>query len=210
MLATKIKMPVQQRSIERLEKVIQTTVTLLETEPLEQCQIQTISTISGVPRNFIYQYFPTIDHLYSLIVSRYFEKLPAFLLLSQQAYQVFSLLQIIEDVLARACEFYNQNKTASVLILGGPVTIDGFSLQQMVIEQIARDFLNLIEKINIDFELKKADDMVILVELIFALMTHSYYRYGTVTKDIQSEIMGVCEVYLAKKGYLAEIANFFV
>ena len=202
MLLNEIKMPVQKRSIERLEKVIQTTIELLESKTLAQCNIQEISTLSGVPRNHIYQYFPTIDHLFSLIVSRYFKQLQNEVIFNNQIYQNWSVMEILKDALDKASHFYNQHKAASVLILGGPVNIDGFSLQEAVIEQIAKDLTLIFTQKQKPLVLKKPDDITLMIELIFSLMKHSFYRYGYITKELQQEALLVCEAYLEKKDYI--------
>lgn len=202
MLLNEIKMPVQKRSIDRLEKVIKTTVELLEYKPLEQCNIQEISQLSDVPRNHIYQYFPTIDHIYSIIVSRYFEKLRTEVIFSNEIYKTWALMTIIQDALSKTCEFYNKNKAASVLILGGPVNVDGFSLQEMVIEQISKDLTVIFTKKKHPLVLKNDDDITIMIELVFALMKYSFYKNKYITDKIQEEILLVCEAYLAKKNYI--------
>lgn len=200
MLLHQIKMPVQKRSIERLEKVIETTISMLETQSIEQCSIQEISTLSGVPRNYIYQYFPTINHLFSLIVSRYFIELRAYLVSDPNHYKGWLLLDIVEDILVRACQFYNRHKGASTLILGGPVNIDGFSLQEMVIDQISEDSTALFNRINSNFALQdQKHNITLMIELIFALMKRSFYHHGTITTEMQKEIILVCDAYLEKK-----------
>lgn len=199
MLIHQIKMPVQRRSIERLEKVIETTILMLETQSIEQCSIQEISTLSGVPRNYIYQYFPTINHLFSLIVSRYFAELRPYLISDPERYQGWLILDIIEDILAKACEFYNEHKVASILILGGPVNIDGFSLQEMVIDQISEDLTMMLKQISISFVLQNQNSITLMIELMFALMKRSFYHHGKITTEIQKEILLVCEAYLEKK-----------
>lgn len=195
-------MPVQKRSIERLEKVIKITIELLENKALEQCNIQEISQLSDVPRNHIYQYFPTIDHLFSLIVSRYFEKLKSDVIFNNDVYKNWSLMEIIQDTLSKTSTFYNQNKAASVLILGGPVNVDGFSLQEIVIEQISKDLMLIFTQKEHPIILKKPDDIIIMVELVFALMKHSFYRYGYITDELQHEALLICEAYLEKKTYI--------
>ena len=202
MLLNEIKMPVQKRSIERLEKVIQTTIELLENKNLEQCNIQEISQLSGVPRNHIYQYFPTIDHLFSLIVSRYFKQLQDEVIFNNQIYKNWSVMEILKDALGNASRFYNQHKAASVLILGGPVNIDGFSLQEAVIDQIAQDLTQIFTQKNNPLVLKKPDDITLMIELIFSLMKHSFYRYGYITEELQQEALLVSEAYLEKKEYI--------
>lgn len=202
MLMNEVKMPVQKRSIERLEKVIQTTIDLLGTKTLAECNIQEISQISGVPRNHIYQYFPTIDHLFSLIVNRYFQKLQSYLTHNAQIYMTWSVLDIIQDALSKASTFYNQNKPASMLILGGPVNIEGFSLQEAVIDEISKEFIKIFTQKKNPLTLKKSDDVTIMIELIFSLMKHSFYRYGYITEELQQEALLVCEAYLEKKSYI--------
>ncbi len=199
MLIHQIKMPVQKRSIERLEKVVETTILMLETQSIEQCSIQEISTLSGVPRNYIYQYFPTINHLFSLIVSRYFAKLRPYLISDAECYRGWLILDIIEDILAKACRFYNENKVASILILGGPVNIDGFSLQEMVIDQISEDLTMMLKQISISFALQNQNSITLMIELMFALMKRSFYHHEKITTEIQKEILLVCEAYLEKK-----------
>lgn len=41
-----------------------------------------------------------------------------------------------------------------------------------------------------------------MIELIFALMKHSFYRNGYITEELQQEALLVCEAYLEKKTYI--------
>ena len=60
MLFNEIKLPVQKRSKERLEKVIETTVQILELQGINACTIPEIATKADLPKINIYQYFPTV------------------------------------------------------------------------------------------------------------------------------------------------------
>jgi len=61
MLLNEIRMPVQKRSLERFNEVIDTAIFLLETQDFQNCTIIEISNISKVTRNHIYQYLHTIN-----------------------------------------------------------------------------------------------------------------------------------------------------
>lgn len=201
MLLNEIRMPIQQRSIERLEQVIETTLELLETKHIEECTIQEISTISKVPRNYIYQYFPTINHLFSVIVNRYFEKLQQSIKVQHDVYKNYSCIEIIQDMIQKTVEFYNQNKVARVLILGGPVNIDGFSLQQAVTEHVALDLFEILKNKNNPVIIQELNHITYMIQLATSLMKHSFYRHEIITPELQQEALFVCKIYLINKGY---------
>ena len=129
MLLDEIKLPVQKRSQQRLEKVVEMAITILEKQGLENCTIPEVSFQSDVPKAHIYQYFPTINHLYILLIKRY---------------------------------------------------------------------------LDVPLVFSKPEEMLYLIEIVFALMKHSFYKYQYITSDIQRESIDLCHIYLRSKGHLID------
>lgn len=201
MLLDEIKLPVQKRSLERLEKVVDTAISILEKNGLEYCTIAEISTQSEVPKAHIYQYFPTVNHLFILLVKRYLDNLQEFMGYRNLDYKSKNTREITRDLILQVALFYNSNKAASILILGGPVNVDGFNLQEIVIEKISENILGLLAKKNKALVFAKPEEMIYLVEIVFALMKHSFYKYQYITSDIQKESVDLSHVYLQSKGH---------
>ena len=201
MLLDEIKLPVQKRSQQRLEKVVEMAITILEKQGLENCTIPEVSFQSDVPKAHIYQYFPTINHLYILLIKRYLDDLQGFMGFKSKAYKMWNTQDITRDLILQVVLFYNSNKAASILILGGPVNVDGFNLQEIVIEKISENILGLLAKKNKALVFAKPEEMIYLVEIVFALMKHSFYKYQYITSDIQKESVDLSHVYLQSKGH---------
>ena len=204
MLLDEIKLPVQKRSQQRLEKVVEMAITILEKQGLEGCTIPEVSLQSNVPKAHIYQYFPTINHLYILLIKRYLDDLQRFMSFKSKAYKKWNTQDITRDLILQVVLFYNSNKAASILILGGPITVDGFNLQEIVIEKIAQDILKVLASKDVPLVFSKPEEMLYLIEIVFALMKHSFYKYQYITSDIQRESIDLCHIYLRSKGHLID------
>lgn len=201
MLFNEIKLPVQKRSKQRLELVIQSTIQILELQGIHACTIPEIASVANLPKINIYQYFPTVNHLFSIMVKRYLDELQGYMAVKSEAYIACSTRQITHDLIAKVAQFYNANKAASVLILGGPVHVDGFNLQEMVIEQIADDLKYIFSIKTNALHFKHPAEAVYLIEIVFALMKHSFYKFGSITGDILEECLMVSDLYLSAKGH---------
>ena len=199
MLFEEIKLPVQKRSKARLELVIQSTIKILESDGLAQCTIPEIAKCAKLPKINIYQYFPTVNHLLSILVKRYLDELQQYVSFRSEHYQSWEILDITHDLISKVAEFYNANRAASILILGGPVHVDGFNLQEMVIEKIAEDlkilFLNHPEPIIFQHD----EHITYLIEIVFALMKHSFYKFGNIRSEILNECIQLSDLYIQSK-----------
>ncbi len=204
MLFNEIKLPVQKRSKQRLELVIQSTIQILEQGGIHACTIPEIASRANLPKINIYQYFPTVNHLFSILVKRYLEELQGYMEVKSEAYIRCSTRHITHDLIAKVTQFYNANKAASLLILGGPVHVDGFNLQEMVIEQIADDLKHIFLIKTHALHFKHPAEAIYLIEMVFALMKHSFYKFGSITSDILQECIMVSDLYLTAKGYSLE------
>lgn len=201
MLLDEIKLPVQKRSRERLEKVVETAISILEKKGLEHCTTAEISLQSDVPKAYIYQYFPTVNHLFILLVQRYLYYLQSNIGYRNQDYKKKNTKEITQDLIIQVALFYNSHKAASILILGGPINVDGLNLQEIVISKIAQNILNLLAQKDKPQTFSKPEEMTYLVEIVFALMKHSFYQYQYITSDIQKESIDLSHVYLQSKGH---------
>lgn len=200
MLFNEIKMPVQKRSKARLALVIETTIKILETEGIAQCTIPEIALRSELPKINIYQYFPTVNHLFSVLVKNYLDDLLAYISIKTQHFETWTEQEICRELIEKACIFYNQHKAASVLILAGPVHVDGLNLQEVVIEKIAQDIYEILTHKATPLVFKHSDEVTYLVEMVFALMKYSFYKFGSITVEIQQECIELSDLYLKHKG----------
>lgn len=199
MLFNEIKLPVQKRSKARLALVMATTINILETEGIAQCTIPEIALRSNLPKINIYQYFPTVNHLFSILVKQYLDELLEYIAIKGQHFESWNEQDICKELIEKACIFYNEHKAASVLILGGPVHVDGFNLQEIVIEKIAEDIYEILTNKPKPLMFKNSNDMTYLVEMVFALMKHSFYKYGSITAQIRQECIEISDLYLQYK-----------
>lgn len=201
MLFDEIKLPVQKRSKARLELVLQTTIKILVEKGITHCTIPEIAAQSNLPKITIYQYFPTVNHLFTILVKRYLDELQNYVLFKNESYKTWSTKAICHDLISKVAEFYNTNPAASTLILGGPVHVEGFNLQEIVIEKIALDLQQVFAQKTHPLVLAQDQEAVNLVEMVFALMKHSFYKHGKVTQQMLDECLFVSEIYLRNKGH---------
>lgn len=199
MLFEEIKLPVQKRSKARLELVIESTIKILEVEGLGKCTIPEIAKVANLPKINIYQYFPTVNHLLSILVKRYLDELQHYVSFKSEHYQNWQNFDMTHDLISKVAQFYNANRAASVLILGGPVHVDGFNLQEMVIEKIAEDLKELFAQQEHPLIFKKDEQISYLIEIVFALMKHSFYKFGSITPEILKECIQLSDLYIQSK-----------
>ncbi|NHB58975.1 TetR/AcrR family transcriptional regulator [Acinetobacter sp. 194] len=199
MLFDEMKLPVQKRSKARLELVVEKTIQLIEEQGITACTIPEIAHRANLPKITIYQYFPTINHLFTLLIKRYLDEVQRYVSFQSTHYQSWKIEKVTRDLIGRVAAFYNQHKAASLLILGGPVHVDGFNLQEMVIEQIAQDLLELFSQHPAGLNFKKSEHVTYLIEIVFALMKHSFYKYGCISPEILNECIELTDLYIQHK-----------
>ena len=199
MRLNEMKLPVQKRSKARLELVIESTIQILEQQGIAQCTIPEIARVANLPKINIYQYFPTVNHLLSLLVQRYLDELQNSVLFNNEQYREWQTQDIVRDLIKKVADFYNQHQAASILILGGPVHVEGFNLQEMVIEHIAEDLKELFANKQQPLMFKQPAHYVYLVEITFSLMKHSFYKFGSVTENIVQECIELSDLYIQAK-----------
>jgi AcrR family transcriptional regulator len=205
MLFDEIKLPVQKRSKDRLELVIDSTIKILEEQGVNKCSIPEIASFAKLPKIYIYQYFPTLNHLFSILVKRYLDELQAYVSFKNEEYQTWKTQEITHDLITKVTHFYNTNRAASILILGGPVHVEGFNLQEMVIEHIAQDLRFIFSQKYQPLNFNSLEEIVYLIEIVFALMKHSFYKFGKITQDILNECLSLSDLYLTSKGHLIDV-----
>ncbi|NHC02654.1 TetR/AcrR family transcriptional regulator [Acinetobacter sp. 187] len=196
MLFEEIKLPVQKRSKARLELVIESTIKILEAEGLGKCTIPEIAKVANLPKINIYQYFPTVNHLLSILVKRYLDELQQYVSFKSEHYRQWETLSVTHDLINKVAQFYNANRAASVLILGGPVHVDGFNLQEMVIEKIAEDLKTLFAQQQPPLVFQRDEQICYLIEIVFALMKHSFYKFGSINPEVLKECLQLSDLYI--------------
>lgn len=199
MLLDEIKLPVQKRSKARLELVLTQTIAILTEQGVAACTIPAIALRANLPKINIYQYFPTVHHVFSVLVQRYLTQLQMQFDLYQHPVALDAALPMTHQLIQRVAQFYNQNPAASVLILGGPVHVDGFNLQEMVIEQIAQHLALIFAQQQPAVVFQRPEQIGYLVEIVFALMKHSFYKYACIKEDVLIECFALSDLYIASK-----------
>lgn len=207
-----LNLPKQQRTLKRMEKVIEATEKMLINMDLEKISIPEVANVSGVPRASIYQFFPTkydllrhiaLQHLHVLITELKTVGLQVILDHPNQPITVYGPL-ITAEMIRTTAKFYNESDVASILILGGAVTQHSFMEYQVELQKVSETMRQDLRMLNIDeFIPVKPDAMTILIELIFTCMKHGYYTESYISEEICRE------AYRIGMSYLAALKNNF-
>nr|WP_314527352.1 hypothetical protein [uncultured Pseudomonas sp.] len=141
--------PIQMRSMERREKLIAATVTLLDVVPLEEITLAVVANRAGVPLGSTFHLYPKINHLLAAVIERLHDQ---FLILLMEPYtrqKAKSWQAIVEESIERRLQFYNQRPDARQLVLSdkSPPEIkhaerySDHAIGQVMVELIQKHFI---------------------------------------------------------------------
>lgn len=112
------KEPVQKRSRNKVERVLDAVAALIETMPLNDITVALIAEKSGVGRATIYQFFPTIYAIYNRLGELYMDELTTCIDQDEAARDAPSWQDALDALIDCTVAFHHRNPAARTLFLG--------------------------------------------------------------------------------------------
>jgi AcrR family transcriptional regulator len=138
--------PIQMRSMERRERLIAATATLLDGVPLEEITLAVVANRAGVPLGSTYHLYPKINHLLAAVIERLHDQ---FLILLMEPYarqKAKNWQSIIEESIQRRLQFYNQRTYARQLVLSDKSPPEIKHVERYNDHAIGQVMIDLIQK----------------------------------------------------------------
>lgn len=185
--AAEIRRPLQQRSRERFDSILDGAERLLERFEPHQISIHRIAAEIGISAPSIYHFFPETSFIFAALAERY-------LLLFQQRVGEGRLARITtwQDLqthqFQRARDYYNTHAAVRKVLLGPAYSFD---VRSRDLDSNTVLAAKSIEVMNRLFEVPDLPDLVERwVEIIVigdALWSLSIHRYGTITDEMEEQ-----------------------
>lgn len=191
-----IRRPVQERSLERMARVIEAAERMLEEVGPEKTSIPALAETSGVPRASIYPFFPDKYVLYAHIAQLHMQRL-AEAIASSGAARTRTMHTWVRTVIDTCVDYYNAHPAASALLMNGSFSdIDrsAHTSKNVSIGRLLRDAaIRLGELPGLP---QSPDVATIAVEIGFACLKFGYVQAGHIDGAVRNEAIRAVMAYL--------------
>ncbi len=196
-MPTSSRKPLQERSRERVDKVLEVAERLVAETGPEGLSIPDVARVSGVPRASIYQFFPNKYALLLAISDIHLRQVANLVAGLRDSIQGGSLEDIARLTTYATADYYNRNPVASMLILGGPMSRNAYLSQEITIHEIGRQLRVLLVHDSPGLRVPESPDvMTIAVEIAFSCMKNSYFTHATITDEMADQAAMAALAYL--------------
>lgn len=191
------KAPVRARGRARVEKIVSSTIKLLEDHELGDLTIIMIADHAGIGRSSIYEYFPTVSAIVRVIAERYAGEIvrnTGRLLVDLNSHALPDIVDILID---GTIAFWNERPAAAKIHLGSDAS---FGLRVMIkdFHRAGASVYHQWYKPDWDLEpLADEDPFRTLSVLQYALFAESVQRYGYITDYFREQTKLVAHAYLS-------------
>ncbi len=193
------RVPVQERSQQRVAQIIEATEQLLRLHGPEETSIPEIAKLTGIPRASIYQFFPNKYVLFNHLAEMYLGQVSDAIRQLGASCHELTWQQTTNVLIRGSSAFYNQSAIASMLVLGGPFSRSAYLAQEITIVNIGQDVRSLFANLAQPFTPPASPDTTTYsVEIAFACMKRGYYEDGQVTEAAQEQATHAAIAYLSR------------
>lgn len=196
-ITTAPKAPKRARGHERVEKIIASTIKLLEDHELGDITIMMVAQHAGIGRSSIYEFFPTVSAIFRVIAERYAHEIvenTAKLLVDLNSH---SLPQIVDILIDGTVAFWNSRPAAAKVHLGSDAS---FGLRVMIKDFHKSGASVYHQWYTPDWDnepLAEEDVFRTLSVLQYALWSESVQRHGHITDYFLEQTKLVAHSYLS-------------
>lgn len=194
--STLARKPLQRRSRERFEFLLDVTDKLLATRGLDKTGLYDIAEEAAFPAASVYHFFPSREAAFIALAERYLTQLerlndePLPLAPGQGWQDQFAL------AIRRSVKFYNAHPVFMSLVLGGVVSTE---IHARDLEFNSRYAENAYERMNTHFVMPYLPDTTTpfysLLGIFDGMMTASYGRFRRVTDEYRDEMIRAIIAY---------------
>ena len=184
----------QQRSLDRINKILQTAESILEHESTEALTIAKISKVAGLKRTSTYKFFQTPDDIKLGLVQVYVENCNKALISNLEINKNADYATCLKDSVNAIIEFFRTNPGAQKLILENNVTPPVLSSE---LHKIASSILKHVEgSVGLPNMFNKPGVFLVITQIIFSILSLNTKEDGELTD------VGLTEAVRATNAYL--------
>lgn len=194
------RVPQQDRSRERFEKVVAEADKLLAESGLSGFSIPVLAERLGFTRRSIYMFFPTPYAVLNELTRRYIESMQKDIMNIMSKIGDKPIEEVLVKIVFASADFHNRNPVGRLLILGGSVTDRSFKAQEMFIHQLGGVARQLMIAQGIDVPAGPPDIPTVAVELGTSCFRLSHASYGEIREEYKTEAAYTMLLYLAEFG----------
>ena len=171
--------PKQQRSQDRINKILQTAESILEHESTDALTIAKISEMAGLKRTSTYKFFETPDDIKLGLIQIYIKKCDQALIANLQINSNADYAACLKDSVNIMIEFFRTNPGAQKLILENNVTPPVLSSE---LHTIASSILKHVEgSIGLPHMFNKPGVFLVITQIIFSILSLNTKENGELT-----------------------------
>ena len=186
--------PKQQRSQDRINKILQTAELILEHESTDALTIAKISEMAGLKRTSTYKFFETPDDIKLGLIQIYIEKCNQALITNLQINSNADYAACLKDSVNIMIEFFRANPGAQKLILENNVTPPVLSSE---LYAIAGSILKHVEGSNgLPNMFNKPGVFLVITQIIFSILALNTKEDGELTDVGLNEAVRATNAYL--------------
>ena len=186
--------PKQQRSQDRINKILQTAESILEHESTDALTIAKISEMAGLKRTSTYKFFETPDDIKLGLIQIYIKKCDQALIANLQINSNADYAACLKDSVNIMIEFFRTNPGAQKLILENNVTPPVLSSE---LHTIASSILKHVEgSIGLPNMFNKPGVFLVITQIIFSILSLNTKENGELTDVGLNEAVRATNAYL--------------
>lgn len=192
-----LRNPVQERSLMRMARVLETAERMLEEVGPEKASIPALAEATGIPRAAIYPFFPDKFALFSRLALIHMDQLTkALIRAAEKPSQHWR--DWVDTAIRATARYYNAHPAASVLLLRGSFFEADRAAHETKNAAIGELFRSRAASMAALTRLPlNPDAATIAVEIAFACMKHGYMKQGRISSAICREASRAVIAYLA-------------
>jgi len=186
--------PKQQRSQERINKILQAAESILEHESTDALTIAKISKMAGLKRTSTYKFFETPDDIKLGLIQIYIKNCNQALITNLQINSNTDYAACLKDSVNIMIEFFRVNPGAQKLILENNVTPPILSAE---LHKIAGSILKHVEgSIGLPNMFNKPGVFLVITQIIFSILSLNTKENGELTDVGLNEAVRATNAYL--------------
>mgnify|MGYP000070599077 FL=1 len=186
--------PKQQRSQERINKILQAAESILEHESTDALTIAKISKMAGLKRTSTYKFFETPDDIKLGLIQIYIKNCNQALITNLQINSNTDYAACLKDSVNIMIEFFRANPGAQKLILENNVTPPVLSAE---LHKIAGSILKHVEgSIGLPNMFNKPGVFLVITQIIFSILSLNTKENGELTDVGLNEAVRATNAYL--------------
>lgn len=191
------RQPHQHRARVRFDQVLAAAEALLVEEGLSGFSIPAVAQRLGYTRASIYKFFPTPYAVLNELVQGKLADLEARLMRLAPEIQGRPWPEGLRAMVLKAAAFYNADRVARLLILGGPVSDDSYRVQELTIQRLGGLARSLLPA-GLRLPATRPDAAMLLVEIGTTCFRVSQFLHGRITPEYQEEAVIVMQGYVSR------------